>query len=242
MWGSRRVSVAKREVRVLPGVGLHHRRATHRERVCNPMSTEIITSDSDLINLLRAAGPMGVSEMADATKVTATAVRQRLTRLLAQGVIEREAISTGRGRPTHQYWVTDKGLQRTGLDFTDLALALWQEVHAIEAPQQRQRIIRRVVNKLAGKYAEEIQGETPTERMRSLGRLLTRWRFPASVRESSTGPVLVVRSCPYFSLAQKDPTLCELERALFSELTDHNIELVECRVTGGGSCRFHATR
>ncbi len=236
------MGVAKREVRVLPREWGYSTAEPRIGKGGDPMGNGTLTSDSDLINLLRVAGPLGVSEMADATEVTATAVRQRLTRLLAKGIIEREAISTGRGRPTHQYWVTDKGLQRNGPDFADLVLAIWQEFHATEAPQPRQQIVQRVVKTLAEKYAGEIQGETPTERMHSLGRLLTRWRFPASVTESPAGPVLMVRSCPYHSLAKREPAMCELERALFSELTGHDIGLVECRVDGGGSCRFHTAR
>ena len=45
------------------------------------MSMEAPTSDSDLMDLLRIAGPLSVSELADAMEVTATAVRQRLVRL-----------------------------------------------------------------------------------------------------------------------------------------------------------------
>ena len=57
------------------------------------------STDSDLLDLLRITGPLGVSDLADAMEVTPTAVRQRLTRLLAEEMIQREAIRNGRGRP-----------------------------------------------------------------------------------------------------------------------------------------------
>ena len=133
------------------------------------MSVGVPSSDSDLLDLLRVAGPLGVSDMADATEVTATAVRQRLTRLMAKGIIERDAIRAGRGRPKHLYRLTDKGLRLTGSNFADLALVLWHEINAIEDQQQRQQIIHRVARALAAKYSSQIRGETPTERMRSLG-------------------------------------------------------------------------
>ena len=56
------------------------------------------TSDDGLLDLLRKQGALSVSQMASETQVTATAVRQRLTRLLAQGDIERKAEKAGRGR------------------------------------------------------------------------------------------------------------------------------------------------
>jgi DeoR family transcriptional regulator, suf operon transcriptional repressor len=78
------------------------------------MSIESPTSDADLMNILRAAGPLGVAELSEAMKVTPTAVRQRLVRLLTIGAIKREATRHGRGRPKHLYWLTDAGLTRIG--------------------------------------------------------------------------------------------------------------------------------
>jgi len=112
--------------------------------LCDKMSIGAPTSDSDLLDLLRVAGPLGVSDMADATEVTATAVRQRLIRLMAKGIIDRDAIRAGRGRPKHLYRLTDKGLRLTGSNFADLALVLWHEINAIEArpkpPGRRSRL------------------------------------------------------------------------------------------------------
>ena len=43
------------------------------------------TTDVTVLDLLRKSGGMRVSELSQAMSVTATAVRQRLTRLMAQG-------------------------------------------------------------------------------------------------------------------------------------------------------------
>ena len=67
------------------------------------------TADADLLDLLRCDGPLGVVELAEAVNVTPTAIRQRLVRLLAQNLIEREVERCGRGRPRHRYRLTTKG-------------------------------------------------------------------------------------------------------------------------------------
>ena len=89
------------------------------------MSTEVVNSDVTILDLLRKMEPMGISELALATNVTATAVRQRLNRLMGQGYIERFAEKVGRGRPSHQYRLTKAGRRKTGANFADLAIALW---------------------------------------------------------------------------------------------------------------------
>ena len=62
------------------------------------MSIAAPSTDADLLELLRSKGALDVTEMAKAAEVTATAIRQRLGRLLAQGLIQRQAVRAGRGR------------------------------------------------------------------------------------------------------------------------------------------------
>jgi len=208
------------------------------------MSIAAPTSDADLLDLLRSNGPLGVVEMANSVEVTPTAIRQRLTRLLGQGLIEREAVRKGRGRPRHRYQLTQKGARLTGTNFTDLALALWREIGAIPNLEERRILLQRVVKALASGYAREIQGKTTSERMRSLSALLSERRVPFSV-ESSEGhdemPVLVAHACPYPDLAEEDRQICTLEKMLFSELLGHDMELTQCRLDGGSCCQFQPT-
>ena len=134
------------------------------------MSVEAPNSDADLLDLIRIAGPLSVTELADAMEVTATAVRQRLTRLMAQSMIQREAIRAGRGRPKHRYSLTDKGLRQTGSNFTDLALALWREIRSTGDENLSRDVLRRISRALASGYAAQIQGNTPAERLPVAGR------------------------------------------------------------------------
>ena len=57
------------------------------------MSLVAPSSDADLLDLLRATDWMDVSEMAGRLEVTPTAVRQRLSRLMAQGLIQHRQAS-----------------------------------------------------------------------------------------------------------------------------------------------------
>jgi predicted ArsR family transcriptional regulator len=208
------------------------------------MSAVAPTSDADLLDLLRSNGSLGVPEMAHAIEVTPTAIRQRLTRLMAQGLIQREAIRSGRGRPRHRYQLTQKGYRLAGTNFTDLALALWREIGAIPDLEERRVLLERVVRALASGYAREIQGKTTTERMRSLSLLLSERRVPFSVQTASNpegSPMLVAHACPYPELAEEDRQICDLEKTLFAELLGRDIELTQCRLDGGACCQFQPT-
>ena len=172
-------------------------------------------------------------------KLRPTAVRQRLTRLMDQSMIQREAIRAGRGRPKHRYSLTDKGLRQTGSNFTDLALALWREIRTIGDENLSRDVLRRISRALAAGYASQIQGNTPAERLQSLAELLNQRRIPATVGlDRRTTPPLTAHACPYPKLAEEDRSICTMEKMMFSELIGNDLELTQCRLNGGGDCRF----
>jgi len=202
------------------------------------MSVQAPTSDAGLLGLLRITGPMGVAELADAMEVTPTAVRQRLVRLMGQQAIQRQATRHGRGRPKHRYWLTEKGLRLTGSNFTDLAMTLWREIRRRGDPQLHRETLRNIARALAAGYADQIEGDTPAERMQSLAQLLAQRQIPASVSSSEKGCVLTEHACPYPNLAEQDKNICDMERMMFSELLGQDVDLVQCRLSGGDQCQF----
>ena len=199
------------------------------------------SSDVGILDLLRKAGPLGIAQLAKAMGVTPTAVRQRLVRLMATGMISREEEpKAGRGRPSHRYELTERGRRQTGANFVDLALALWQEVRAIKDQEVRRGLLQRVAKTMAAMYGEQVTGDTPTERMQAISRLFAERNVPFQVDEAGGLPVLMAQACPYPQLAEQDRGICSLERMLFSELAGSSLRLSECRLDGGDCCRFES--
>jgi DeoR family suf operon transcriptional repressor len=206
-------------------------------RDAQPQTTE--SSDSALLDLLNQSGPLGVTEIAESMAVTATAVRQRLTRLMGQGLIGRQVMHEGRGRPSHQYSLTSQGRRKTGSNFVDLSLALWKEIRAIKDPEIRAGLLQRVAKHLAEMYAPQVHGRTVAERMQSVSDLFggRDVKFKVEAAESQL-PVLTAMSCPYPDLAEQDRSICAMEKVLFSELLGSGVRLTDCRLDGDKCCRF----
>lgn len=204
------------------------------------MEEDFVSSDSIILDLLRNSEPMTVAQLAEATEVTATAVRQRLNRLLAQGYIERNACKAGRGRPSHKYGLTERGRRKAGSNFADLATALWQEVWAVEDAGVRRGLLQRLAKRLAVMYAGQIQGKTLEERMLALSDLFAERRVPLSVEQSDDLPVLTAAACPYPDLADDDRSVCAMEKVLFSELLGADVHLAKCRLDGEACCTFES--
>jgi len=204
------------------------------------MEEDFVSSDSIVLDSLRKREPMTVAQLAETMQVTATAVRQRLNRLLAQGYIERNSYKAGRGRPSHRYGLTDKGRRKAGSNFADLATALWQEVWAVEDAEVRRGLLQRLAKRLAVMYSGQIQGSTLVERMVELSDLFAERRVPLSVEQSDDLPVLTASACPYPDLADDDRSVCAMERALFSQLLGADVHLAKCRLDGEACCTFES--
>jgi predicted ArsR family transcriptional regulator len=202
------------------------------------MGDEIVPSDVSILDLLRKRDQVTVSELATAMAVTATAVRQRLTRLMAQGFIQRTVVREGRGRPSHHYSLTTKGRRKTGANFADLAVALWQEVRAIGDTEVRRGLLQRISRRLAAQYGERMDGATVGERMEAVAELMGDRQIPFEVDHDKALPVLHALACPYPELAEMDRGVCAMERMLLSEMLGQNVRLERCRLDGDSCCTF----
>jgi predicted ArsR family transcriptional regulator len=204
------------------------------------MNTIPDTSDERLIELLRSQGSLGIVQMAEATGVTPTAVRQRLTRLMDRGLVERESSPGSRGRPSHRYSLTEKARRQAGSNFADLAMVLWNEVRAVKDPEIRRGLLSRIAEAMATMYEGQVVGQTAAERVESLVKLFAERRVPMELSADGQLPVLSVMDCPYPELAEQDRGICAVEKMLFSRLLQQDVRLTECRLEGFGCCQFAA--
>jgi predicted ArsR family transcriptional regulator len=212
------------------------------------MENHVESSDRGVIELLQQRGQLSVSDLTAAMKVTATAVRQRLSRLMRQDLVRREAMHNemmkSRGRPTHRYALTEKGRRQTGSNFADLTIALWREIRSIKDPEVRGGLLARIAKNLSGMYHSPIHGENTHERMESISQLMVDRNVPFSVEQRFSAqhntalPVLTAHACPYPELAEQDRGICAVEKMMFSELLGENVRLSECRLDGANCCRF----
>jgi len=207
-------------------------------------------SDAALIELLRVEGSLGIGDMAGALGVTATAVRQRLDRLMRGGLVDRRQAtpanglrSAGRGRPAHVYSLTEEGRRTGGDNFRDLSLVLWREIRGIRDPEVRRGLLARVGSAMAGAYRDRMTGETPAQRLENVAEIFRERRLSCSVEPEATGglPVLTTYSCPYPELAEQDRGICAAERIMLEELVGTDVQLSECRLDGASCCRFTAS-
>ncbi len=192
-----------------------------------------------------------VGELTESLGVTATAVRQRIDRLLAMALIDREKVSTGRGRPTYRYRLTVAGYRSVGANATSLADAMWREILELDDPDARERLLAGIATRLGKQFAAdvraasaEVEGESFDARMQRLSELLASRQVITQItqRDTESGelPVLDIGACPFPTLTDvsDDRSMCRLEEQVFSEALGQKVELSSCRLDGDACCQF----
>jgi predicted ArsR family transcriptional regulator len=191
-----------------------------------------------MLDYMRREGAVTISSLVQEMGVTATAVRQRLQRLMADGLIERRTERKTRGRPNHRYSLTGKGERAAGTNFADMAIVLWEEVKSIPDSEVRRGLLKRIAGRLVERYRGEVTGDTLGDRMHALSRLMGDREVPFEVNTSGELPVLTALACPYPELARLDRGVCTMEKLMLSEILGENVRLSECRLDGANCCTF----
>jgi DeoR family transcriptional regulator, suf operon transcriptional repressor len=202
------------------------------------MSTQTQSSDQAMLNLMRREGAVTISALVDEMGVTATAVRQRLQRLMNQGLVERQAERKSRGRPNHRYSLTEKGEVSTGTNFADMAVVLWEEIQSVDDPTVRRGLLKRIADRFVAKYRGRVSGANLDDRMDALAGVMREREIPFAVDRSGELPVLSALACPYPELAKMDRGVCTMEKLMLSEILGSNVRLSECRLDGASCCTF----
>lgn len=202
-----------------------------------------VSTDRDLLDLIRRHGPLTVSDMSGQLGVTATAVRNRLVRLVDSGMVERRAEQGGRGRPKHTYRASVEAQKRLGQNYADLVVVLWDEMmRSVEDRKLRRLMFGRITERLAALYREQMTGDAWEGRLVQLGTILQDRGIETEVfyGEGSGSPVLKQHSCPYYELAEVDRAVCAMERKMFEKVLGQGLRLSQCRLDGHRSCDFEA--
>jgi len=201
------------------------------------------SSDRALLDLIRRHGPLTIVEMSGRLGVTATAVRNRLTRLVGSGMVERRAEPGGRGRPKHTYQASVAAQKRLGQNYADLAVILWDEMmRTVEDRKLRRVLFGRITERLAELYRAQVTGVEWERRLVQLGTILHDRGIETEVTpgDGESMPVLKQHSCPYFELAEVDRAVCAMERKMFEKVLGRSLRLSQCRLDGHRSCDFEA--
>ena len=191
-----------------------------------------------ILRLLQKRGQASIKEMELALGVTATAVREQLSHLMAEGAIDAARVRGPAGRPFYVYRLTDKAQELFPKDYGTLARLLLEESLALHGPAGYAQLLERVGARLAATFAGALDGQAMEDRLYGLATLLLTKGFENEVTRTADGFVLHASTCPYFAVVKDHREICEMEQQMLAQLLDADVALGPCMLDGHAACQF----
>ena len=166
-----------------------------------------------IVRLLQKRGQASIKELELALGVTATAVREQLSHLIADGVVDAVRVRGDVGRPFYVYHLTDKAQEMFPKAYGTLARLLLEEVLVQHGPDAYTQLLERVGKRLEQEYAGVVMGREMEDRLYGLATLLVEQGFESEVTRTADGFVLHAATCPYFAVVKEHREICEMEAA-----------------------------
>lgn len=199
---------------------------------------DIATPAGQILEFLLRNGPASIKELEGVTGVTATAVRQQLASLTAEGLVAMNKERQGVGRPRNLYQLTERSHSLFACYNDELALDLIHELMESEGVDKLRYLLNRVGSKLAVQYRRQIKGQVVGDRVRELSTVLDRRGIRVSLEQSDDVIILHEYNCPYHEIASVHRDVCEMERSAFSQALGADVTLGDCIQDGHHSCQF----
>jgi len=194
---------------------------------------------------LRRAGPASPDSLANRTRSSRTAVLQQLRSLEGAGLVSRQTVRHGVGRPRHLYDVTSAAQARFPANYEGLAADVLAAIDSVggedlvrEVFDARRRVLgERVAARLAGRLADD----APLgDRVRELAAVQDEQGYlcHASIEPDGTSFRIAEYNCAIHDVALSHPSACQAEVALFEDVLDADVVRLSHIASGDRSCEY----
>ena len=190
---------------------------------------------------LRHDGPSSPEALATALGLSRTGVLQQLHALEAGGLVSRQAVRHGVGRPRHVYDVTPAAQDLFPTNYDGLASGLLAAIRSLggdhlvdEVFEERRRLTR---DRLRQRLDSTVAVDAPLiDRARELAVIQDEQGYLAEVVLGADGVVrLVERNCAIHRVSSEHAAACQAELDLFRDLLGTTVER-ETHIAAGDRC------
>ncbi|MDQ6726514.1 MAG: MarR family transcriptional regulator [Actinomycetota bacterium] len=198
----------------------------------------------DLAVALKHAGEATAEDLAVTLRITASAVRQQLDGLAADGLVTHRPEARGRGRPTHLYRLTRTAEPLFPKAYGGLTNELLGYVADADPALVDDLFDRRRQRRYEGARARLAAADPDLEsRVAELARILDEDGYLAGFEALPDGTFRIVEhNCAVLDVAERYGQACSSEIAFLRQsLPDARVERVSHMIAGAHSCAYAVT-
>lgn len=194
----------------------------------------------EILVLLKQSGGMTVEQLSQALGISAMGVRQHLSILERDGLVEMIKKRGGMGRPAHIYFLTTRGDEAAFPRHYDaLAMTILEAISEIAGEDKVDAVFKQRQEWTEERLAPRMAGKPVAERVNELSQIQQENGYMTEAGERPEGGhYLIEHNCTIAQISRKYPIACRLELELFRKLLGTGVERTQCIAEGGTRCTY----
>jgi predicted ArsR family transcriptional regulator len=195
------------------------------------------TRERILSLLLHAPGPVSIPALAAQLGISRNATHQHVTALERDGLLERAAQISTKGRPSQGFRLSAAGEALFPRQYALLARKLIGELARFLGADALPEALARIGEDIAHELAPRLEqgGQVPIPAIAGLMRDLG---YEAHLAGESGEDEIEAHNCVFHDLAMRDPAICAVDLTLLETISGRAVEHRRCMAHGERSCRF----
>lgn len=191
-----------------------------------------------ILDYLRRQGRATVKELDGYLGLTSTGVRQHLTVLEREGLVEAHEERGHVGRPALVYRLTPDGDALYPKMYDDLANALIEEARNLLGPETLQRLMKNVAGRFSRHHLARLEGKPPTERLEETARIMGDRGNVVDAAWVGDDYLIRKHTCPFWNVATQNSAVCALDVEYVRQLAGADARLSSSLLRGDECCTF----
>ena len=191
-----------------------------------------------ILEHLRRHSRATVKELGETLGLTSTGIRQHLTVLERDGLVDAREERGRVGRPALVYKLTEQGDALYPKKYDQLANILLEEVRSITGAQGLQTLLHRVAARFAEPYLEQVQGKSLPERVGATSQIIQDRGCLAEFEQDGDDWLIAQYTCPFPNVARKNSSVCALDVEFVRQLVGADARLTKSLLRDDDSCTF----
>jgi len=192
----------------------------------------------EILDYLRARSRATVKELDGHLGLTSTGVRQHLTVLEREGLVEAHEERGRVGRPALVYSLTEQGDGLYPKKYDQLANILLEEVRELAGAQALQTLLRRVALRFAEPYRDRVEGRPLPERVNEAARIIRDRGSEVDCAREGEDWLIRQYTCPFPKVAHKNSCVCALDVEFVRQLVGTDARLSTSLLRGDRACTY----
>ncbi|MCH8993989.1 MAG: ArsR family transcriptional regulator [Chloroflexi bacterium] len=191
-----------------------------------------------IVDYLRRHGRATVKELDTHLGLTSTGVRQHLTVLEREGLVDAQEERGHVGRPALVYRLTDEGDALYPKSYDQLANILLEEVREVAGGQALQTLLRRTATRFAEPYRARLEGRSLAERVQETSKIIQERGSLSEAVQDGDDWLIKQYTCPFPKVAEENSCVCALDVEFVRQLVGTDARLSTSLLRGDDCCTY----